>query len=124
MTPDDVAGRASPVIEVVRPGMLTTVQDWPGRTGYWHVGVPPSGPMDDLSFRIGNRVLGNPEGTAGLECTRGGPALTFPDGGRVCVTGAPVTVTLDGLAVPQWQSISIAAPNSRCTRVNSRRSAR
>src|SRR5260370_21510519 len=43
----------------VRPGMLTTVQDWPGRTGYWHVGVPPSGPMDDLSFRIGNRVLGN-----------------------------------------------------------------
>ena len=85
-------------IEVVRPGMLTTVQDWPGRTGYWHVGVPPSGPMDDLSFRIGNRVLGNPEGAAGLECTRGGPALAFPDGGRVCVTGAPVGVTLDGLA--------------------------
>lgn len=48
-------------IEVVRPGMLTTVQDWPGRTGYWHVGVPPSGPMDDLSFPIGNRVLGNPQ---------------------------------------------------------------
>jgi Allophanate hydrolase subunit 2 len=58
-------------IEVVRPGMLTTVQDWPGRTGFWHVGVPPSGPMDDLSFRLGNRVLGNPEGAAGLECTRG-----------------------------------------------------
>src|SRR5258708_35376701 len=65
--------------------------------------------MDDLSFRIGNRVLGNPEGIAGLECTRGGPALAFPDGGRVCVTGAPVTVTLDGVAAPQWQSISIAA---------------
>ena len=81
-------------IEVVRPGMLTTVQDWPGRIGYWHVGVPPSGPMDDLSFRIGNRVLGNPEGAAGLECTRGGPALRFPDGGRVCVTGAPVTLTV------------------------------
>ena len=77
-------------IEVVRPGMLTTVQDWPGRVGYWHIGVPPSGPMDDLSFRIGNRVLGNAEGAAGLECTRGGPALRFPDGGRVCVTGAPV----------------------------------
>jgi urea carboxylase len=64
--------------------MLTTVQDWPGRIGYWHVGVPPSGPMDDLSFRIGNRVLGNPEGAPGLESTRGGPALAFPDGGRVC----------------------------------------
>ena len=65
-------------IEVVRPGMLTTVQDLPGRVGYWQVGVPPSGPMDDLSFRLGNRVLGNPEGAAGLECTRGGPALALP----------------------------------------------
>ncbi|MEZ0053817.1 urea carboxylase [Mycobacterium sp. MAA66] len=96
-------------IEVLRPGMLTTVQDWPGRVGYWNIGVPPSGPMDDLSFRIGNRVLLNPEGTAGLECTKGGPALRFPDGGRVCVSGAPVTVTVDGVPVPQWQSITVPA---------------
>jgi urea carboxylase len=96
-------------IEVVRPGMLTTVQDWPGRVGFWHIGVPPSGPMDDLSFRIGNRVLGNPEGVAGLECTRGGPALRFLDGARVCVAGAPVDVTVDGLAVPQWQSVNVPA---------------
>ena len=94
---------------MVRPGMLTTVQDWPGRIGYWHIGVPPSGPMDDLSFRIGNRVLGNAEGTAGLECTRGGPALRFPEGGRVSVTGAPVAVTVDGVAVPQWQSVTVPA---------------
>lgn len=94
-------------IEVLRPGLLTTVQDWPGRIGYWHVGVPPSEPMDDLSFRIGNRVLGNPEGSAGLECTRSGPALRFPDGGRVCVTGAPVTVTVNGAPVPQWQSVPV-----------------
>ena len=95
------------MIEILRPGMLTTVQDWPGRIGYWHIGVPPSGPMDDLSFRIGNRLLGNPEGAAGLECTRGGPALRFPDGGRVTVTGAPVAVTVDGAAVPQWQSVTV-----------------
>jgi urea carboxylase len=97
------------VIDVVRPGMLTTVQDWPGRIGYWHVGVPPSGPMDDLSFRVGNRVLGNPEGTAGLECTRGGLALRFPSGARVCVTGAPASVTLAGAAVPMWQAVTIPA---------------
>jgi urea carboxylase len=95
------------IIDVLRPGMLTTVQDWPGRIGYWHVGVPPSGPMDDLSFRIGNRLLGNPEGMAGLECTRGGPALRFPDGGRVSVTGAPAAVTVDGVAVPLWQSVPV-----------------
>ena len=96
-------------MRVLRPGMLTTVQDWPGRVGYWNIGVPPSGPMDDLSFRIGNRVLLNPEGAAGLECTKGGPALSFPDGARVCVAGAPVTVTLNGAAVPMWQSITVPA---------------
>ncbi|OYN76398.1 5-oxoprolinase/urea amidolyase family protein [Mycolicibacterium sphagni] len=96
-------------IEVIRPGMLTTVQDWPGRVGYWHVGVPPSGPMDDLSFRIGNRVLGNSEGAAGLECTKAGPALRFPDSARVCVAGAAAPVTLDGTPVPMWQSVTVPA---------------
>src|SRR4029077_17571109 len=48
-------------------------------------------------------------GAAGLECTRGGPALRFPDGGRVCVAGAPVSVTLDDAPVPQGQSIAAPA---------------
>lgn len=96
-------------IEVVSPGMFTTVQDWPGRVGYWHVGVPPSGPMDDVSFRLGNRVLGNPEGAAGLECTKAGPALRFCDPAWVCVTGAPVPVSLDGTPVGQWQSVRVPA---------------
>ncbi len=97
------------VAEVVRPGMLTTVQDWPGRIGYWHVGVPPSGPMDDLSFRLGNRALGNPEGAGGLECTLGGPALRFPGGARVCVTGAPARVQVDGVDARMWRTLEIPA---------------
>jgi urea carboxylase len=96
-------------IEVVHPGLLSTVQDWPGRIGYWHIGVPPSGPMDDLSFRIGNRVLGNPEGVPGLECTRTGPTLVFAGAARVCVTGAPAGVRVNGVPVPQWQSVSVPA---------------
>ena len=52
-------------IEVLAPGTQTTVQDWPGRLGYWDVGVPPSGPMDALSFRLANRIVGNAEGAAG-----------------------------------------------------------
>ena len=96
-------------IEVVAPGMFTTVQDWPGRVGHWHVGVPPSGPMDDLSFRLGNRVLGNPEGAAGLECTKAGPALRFSSESWVCVTGAAVPVSLDGAPVPQWHSVLVPA---------------
>ena len=97
------------MITVTRPGMLTTVQDWPGRTGYWHIGVPPSGPMDDLSFRLGNRALGNDEGAAGLECTMSGPALQFTEPTSVCVTGAPTAVTLDGRIVEQWRTIEVAA---------------
>ncbi|MFC9475120.1 5-oxoprolinase/urea amidolyase family protein [Nocardia sp. NPDC056952] len=96
-------------IDVVRPGMQTTVQDWPGRIGYWHIGVPPSGPMDDLSFRLGNRVLGNPEGAAGLECTLGGPALRFSEPTWVCVTGAVADVRVDGVPVEQWRTVEIQA---------------
>ena len=98
-----------PRIEVVSPGTLTTVQNWPGRTGYWHVGVPPCGPMDDLSFRLGNRALGNPEGAPGLECTLAGPVLRFGAATTVCVTGAPAEVTLDGTPVPQWQPLTVPA---------------
>ncbi|WAU80743.1 urea carboxylase [Streptomyces sp. Qhu-G9] len=99
----------TPRIEVVSGGTLTTVQDWPGRTGHWQVGVPPSGPMDDLSFRLGNRALGNDEGAPGLECTLRGPALRFTHPTTVCVTGAPAPVTVDGAAVGQWEPVTVPA---------------
>ncbi|KQX61067.1 5-oxoprolinase/urea amidolyase family protein [Streptomyces sp. Root1310] len=99
----------TPRVEVVSGGTLTTVQDWPGRTGHWQVGVPPSGPMDDRSFRLGNRALGNPEGAPGLECTLQGPALRFSHATTVCVTGAPAPVTVDGTAVPRWEPVTVPA---------------
>lgn len=99
----------TPRIEVVAGGTLTTVQDWPGRTGHWQVGVPPSGPMDDRSFRLGNLALGNPEGAPGLECTLQGPSLRFTHPTTVCVTGAPAPVTLDGTPVPQWRPVTVPA---------------
>ncbi|MGN6241021.1 MAG: urea carboxylase [Cellulosimicrobium cellulans] len=98
-----------PWVDVLDPGVLTTVQDWPGRTGYWGVGIPPSGPMDDLSFRTGNRALGNPEGAAGLECTLTGPTLRFSHAATVCVTGAPAPVTVDGGPVRQWEPVTVPA---------------
>ncbi|KUP97133.1 urea carboxylase [Thermobifida cellulosilytica] len=108
----DHLANISPVearVDVLRPGTLTTVQDWPGRIGYWEVGVPPSGPMDDVSFRAGNLALGNPEGAPGLECTLNGPALKFGTEATVCVTGAPAPVTLDGEPVAQWEPIRVPA---------------
>ncbi len=65
-------------IRVQSGGLATTVQDYPGRQGYWDVGVPPSGPMDALSFRIGNRLLGNPQDAAGLEVTATGSGAAVP----------------------------------------------
>ncbi|ASR56390.1 urea carboxylase [Cellulomonas sp. PSBB021] len=96
-----------PWVEVLRAGDMTTVQDWPGRRGLWEVGVPPSGPMDDLSFRLGNRALGNDEGAPGLECTLTGPRLRFSHAATVCVTGAPAPVRVDGRTVPQWEPVEV-----------------
>jgi urea carboxylase len=97
----------SGTIEVLAPGMMTTVQDWPGRVGLWRVGVPPSGPMDDLSFRLGNWALGNEEGAPGLECTMLGPRLRFPAGATAMVTGGECSPTVDGEPVPTWEPLAL-----------------
>ena len=83
-------------VDVLAPGAQTMVQQWPGRMGLWHVGVPPSGPMDDLSFRLGNRCLGNDEGAPGLEITVNGPTLRFHCPTTVLIAGsARITRTRD-----------------------------
>ncbi|MEO8373714.1 MAG: urea carboxylase [Sphingomonas bacterium] len=94
-------------IRVITGGTATTVQDWPGRQRLWAVGVPPSGPMDDQSFRLGNRLLGNPEGTAGLEITFTGPTLSFTAPARICLTGADFGATLDGVPVTRGEAIHV-----------------
>jgi urea carboxylase len=94
-------------IEVLSPGTQTTIQDWPGRLGYWAVGVPPSGPMDSLSFRLANRIVGNAEGAAGIETTLTGPTLRFNTDSIVCVAGAELAATLDGAPVPHWTAFPI-----------------
>jgi len=100
---------APQTIRVLAGGPATTVQDWPGRIGFWNVGVPPSGPMDALSFRLGNRLLGNAEGEAGLEFTAAGPTLRFDAAARICLAGAEFAATLDGEPVPVWQPLAVAA---------------
>jgi urea carboxylase len=86
-------------IEVLDAGTQSTIQDWPGRLGYWDVGVPPSGPMDDLSFRTANELAGNAAGAAALEFTLVGPVLKFHQDATVAVTGADMGVER-GVPIP------------------------
>ncbi|TLD69975.1 urea carboxylase [Phragmitibacter flavus] len=93
--------------DVLASGTMTTVQDYPGRVGYWEVGVPPSGAMDPLALRVGNRLLGNSERSAGLEMTMSGPTLRFNVDTWVCLTGALMASTVDGAALEFWRPVKV-----------------
>jgi urea carboxylase len=107
----DVTTDPDPRIDVLDAGAMTTVQDIPGRTGYWQIGVPPSGPMDAVSLSEANLVVGNPEGAPGLEITATGPTLRFSAATLFALTGAPAPATLDGEPIAMWEPVE-AAPGS------------
>lgn len=96
-------------IDVLSPGVQTTIQDYPGRLGYWHIGVPPSGPMDSYAFRLANRLVDNAEDKAGLEITLAGPTLKFNCDSIIAVAGASIDVRLDGESLALWQPHQIKA---------------
>ena len=97
------------MIEVVKAGLETGVQDFPGRYGFWEQGFPPSGPFDMWSFRLANLLVGNPEGAAGLEIQFLGPTLRFARDAVIALTGAVMAPRLDGAPAPQWESLTIRA---------------
>ncbi|HEY9049942.1 MAG TPA: urea carboxylase, partial [Gammaproteobacteria bacterium] len=96
-------------IDVISGGTMTTLQDYPARVGFWDVGVPPSGPFDSYSFRLGNRLLGNDEIAAGFEITLNGPTLQFNHATQVVLAGAEMQVSLDEVPVSFWTVISVKA---------------
>jgi urea carboxylase len=96
-------------IDVTSPGTQSFIVDYPGRTGYWDIGVPPSGPMDSLAFRLANSILGNAEDAAGLEMTVTGPTLKFNSDTVIALTGAKMKAMLDGEEIDYWQAIPVKA---------------
>ena len=107
------------VIRVPAPGLLTTVQDL-GREGFGPMGVSPSGAADPISLRLGNRLVGNAEGTAALEMTLLGGTFLFPEGAILALTGSDFGATLDGAPLEQWMSVE--AKPGQTLRVGSTRS--
>jgi 5-oxoprolinase (ATP-hydrolysing) subunit C len=95
------------MLEVIKPGLETSIQDYPGRIGYWAQGFPPSGPMDSWSFRLANLLVGNPSGAAGLECQFVGPTLKVRRDGVIAICGAEMRPMLDGEPVAMWESVAV-----------------
>lgn len=97
------------MFEVIQPGLETSIQDYPGRIGFWNQGFPPSGPMDSWSFRLANLLVGNDAGAAGIEVQYIGPTLKFQRDGVIAVTGADMQPKLDGQPLPLWESVAVKA---------------
>ncbi len=97
------------MFEVIVSGLETSIQDYPGRIGFWNQGFPPSGPMDSWSFRLANLLVGNEAGAAGLEVQYMGPTLKFQRDGAIAITGADMQPKLDGQLAPMWESVAVKA---------------
>ena len=93
-------------IEVINPGMLTTVQDG-GRFGYQHLGVTPSGAMDSMALRTANLLVHNSEQAAALELTVKGPTLKFHQEAVIAITGADMAPHVDDMPVPCYRPVHI-----------------
>lgn len=93
-------------LDILEAGLSTTVQDR-GRRGYYKYGFPQSGSMDQLSATIGNRLVGNGEDDAVLECTYIGPKFSVDAPTRIAVTGAPVDVFVNDEPAEAWRSLRL-----------------
>ena len=104
------------MIEVLKPGLQTTVQD-AGRPGFQAYGMPVAGAQDSYSFRIANLLVGNDigspflmngnRGDAALEILWSGPVLRFDQDAVIALTGALFQPRLNGRPIPQWQSVRV-----------------
>jgi urea carboxylase len=112
-------------VAVLDPGAMSSLQSLPGRLGFWEVGIPPSGPMDDKNFALANEILGNPHDAAALELTLTGPTLRFLSDTVIALTGARMEAMLDAAPVAHDAAVKvragqvlsigdIAGPGQRC----------
>lgn len=94
------------MIKVLKPGLQTTVQDQ-GRPGLYEIGMPPSGAMDQFSFKVANMLVGNHPNAAVLEMTYLGPELLFETDIQICLTGGNIPPKINGNPVAMWETIQV-----------------
>jgi len=95
------------MIKVNNAGIEILVEDWPGRLGYMGLGMAAAGAMDNLALQIGNRLVGNDRGAAGLEIAGGYCEFEITGSGVIAVTGSDMSPTLNGGALPLWESVAV-----------------
>lgn len=95
-------------IEVIKPGLSTSVQD-AGRPGYYNIGIPLSGALDQYTLRAANLLVGNEPGAAALEATLLAPELVCRAPAVVAVTGAEATPKVNGEPRPRNESFAVRA---------------
>ena len=95
------------MIKVIKKGLETSVQDYPGRIGTLNQGFPPSGPMDSWSFRLANVLVQNDPSAPALECQFMGPSLKFENDAVIAITGANMDPKIDGQPISLWESIKV-----------------
>lgn len=94
-------------IEVLDGGLQSSIQDYPARLKYWDIGVPPSGAMDNFSFRLANLLLGNDAGVPGFEFTLRGGKYKFRARMTICITGCDMEPKVDGVNIPMFKAVEV-----------------
>ncbi|MEA3321435.1 MAG: biotin-dependent carboxyltransferase family protein [Bacillota bacterium] len=97
---------SSPLFQVMKPGLLTTLQDL-GRTGYQEFGMVVAGAMDTFALQIGNLLVGNEKGEAALEVTIMGPELKALEDVVVAICGGNLSPKVNGKQAPMWKSFKV-----------------
>jgi urea carboxylase len=97
------------MLEILDGGVQTTVQELPGRVGYLNLGIYPAGPMDHLAFRAANLLVGNPAAAPALEVTAGAFRARVAEARTIAITGADMGATVNGEAIPAWESVAVRA---------------
>jgi biotin-dependent carboxylase-like uncharacterized protein len=95
------------MLKVINGGIEVLVEDWPGRIGYMGLGMAAAGAMDNLALQLGNLIIGNETGAAGIEIAGGYCEFEIVSDGTAALTGADMSVALNGSPVPMWESLSL-----------------
>ncbi|MCR4600489.1 MAG: biotin-dependent carboxyltransferase family protein [Clostridia bacterium] len=95
------------MIKVLNGGIEIVVEDWPGRVGYMGLGMSPSGALDNLALQLGNIIVGNDPGEAGIEITAGYCSFEFTEDRVICLTGTDMSATVNGKPVPVWEAFKV-----------------